>query len=130
MLTFEYLSFVITFAFLILFSYVLLIFIYCKHIAYRATIKWTLLIWTIIWLVFTFNNFIEWKGGNSEIYEGLFWVGLPLTRPVESEVARRCFSDNMRYFLLCIFAFFNWSGVILIAAILIKKAIAVCKIKK
>lgn len=130
MLTFEFLSFVITFAFLILFSYVLLIFIYCKHIAYRATIKWTLLIWTIIWLVFTFNNFIEWKGGNSEIYEGLFWVGLPLTRLAESEVARRCFSSNVRFILISILFFLNWSGVVVMAVILIKKAIAVCKIKK
>ena len=37
---------------------------------------------------------------------------------------------NMRYFSGSILLFFNWSGVILIAAILIKKAIAVCKIKK
>ena len=101
----------IKFGLLVAASYAFAIFVYVKKPAYRSAVMKGILLWAVLWILFGISATVEFLRGNSEVYEGLFWVGLPLTFVVELDMIRRLFGYKTRYFIALFLFFANWCGV-------------------
>ena len=69
-------------------GYAFSLFVYVKKPAYRPAIIKGVLLWAVLWLLFAISATADFLHGNSEAFEGLWWVGLPLTLVVESDIFR------------------------------------------
>ena len=102
-------------------SYVGAVMIYCKHATYRPAIRKTVFIWALLWLLDFVVNLVEFEHGNSEILDGLFWVGLPTTYPIDFLSANRFFSYRAEFYILSVMLFINWAGVAIMVGVAVKK---------
>ena len=107
----------IQFGLLVAASYAFALFVYVKRPAYRSAITKGILLWAVLWILFGISATVEFLRGNSEVYEGLFWVGLPLTFPVELDMFRRLLGFKTLYFMALFLFFVNWCGVFATLAI-------------
>ena len=101
--------------------YVGAVMIYCKHAQYRPAIRKAVFIWALLWLLDSVVNLVEFEHGNSEIIDGLFWVGLPATYPIDFLSANRFFSYRAEFYILSVMLFINWAGVAVMVGVAVKK---------
>lgn len=85
--------------------------VYWKKPAYRSAIVKGVLLWAALWLLFAISCTVDFLRGNSEVFEGLLWVGLPLTFTVELDMFRRLLGYKTGYFMALFLFFVNWCGV-------------------
>ena len=107
----------IQFGLLVAASYAFAVFVYVKKPAYRSAIMKGVLLWAVLWILLGILWTMDFLRGNSEVYEGMFWTGLPLTRAVESETFRRLLGYKTQYFIELFLFFVNWCGVFATLAI-------------
>ena len=97
-------------------GYAFSLFVYVKKPAYRPAIIKGVLLWAVLWLLFAISATVDFLRGNPEVLEGLFWVGLPLTLVVDSDMFRRLFGYRTQYFIALFLFFVNWCGIFAAAA--------------
>ena len=101
-------------------GYAFAVWVYWKKPAYRSAIVKGVLLWAALWLLLAILWTADFLCGNSEVFEGLWWVGLPLTREVDSEIFRRLLGYKTRYFIALFLFFVNWCWVFATLAIGVK----------
>ena len=92
-------------------GYAFAVWVYWKKPAYRSAIVKGVLLWAALWLLLAILWTADFLRGNPEVFEGLWWVGLPLTREVDSDIFRRLFSYKTLYFMALFLFFANWCWV-------------------
>ena len=97
-------------------GYAFSLFVYVKKPAYRPAIIKGVLLWAALWLLLAILWTADFLRGNPEVFEGLWWVGLPLTRVVDSDTFRRFFGYRTQYFIALFLFFANWCGIFAAAA--------------
>ena len=107
----------IQFGLLVAASYAFAIFVYVKKPAYRSAIIKGVLLWAALWILAAILWTTDFLRGNSEVFEGMFWVGLPLTFVVDLEIFRRLLGYKTQYFIELFLFFVNWCGVFATLAI-------------
>lgn len=117
----------IQFGLLVAASYAFAVFVYVKKPAYRSAIMKGVLLWAVLWILLGILWTMDFLRGNSEVYEGMFWTGLPLTRAVESETFRRLLGYKTQYFIELFLFFVNWCGIFAAAAAGLKALCRRCR---
>ena len=98
-------------------SYAFAVFVYVKKPVYRRAVIKGVLLWAVLWLLAAILWTTDFLHGNSEVFEGMFWVGLPLTFVVDLEIFRRLLGYKTQYFIELFLFFVNWCGVFATLAI-------------
>ena len=108
-------------------GYAFAVLVYWKKPAYRSAIMKGVLLWAALWLLLAILWTADFLRGNSEVFEGLWWVGLPLTREVDSEIFRRLLGYKTQYFIALFLFFANWCWVFAAGAAGIKALCRRCR---
>ena len=101
----------IQFGLLVAASYAFAVFVYVKKPAYRPAIIKGVLLWAARWLLLAISATADFLRGNPEVFEGLGWVGLPLTLVVDLDIFRRRLGYKTLYFIALFLFFANWCGI-------------------
>ena len=108
-------------------GYAFAVWVYWKKPAYRSAIVKGVLLGAALWLLLAILWTVDFLRGNSEVFEGLFWTGLPLTFVVDTDIFRRLFGYKTLYFMALFLFFANWCWVFAAVAAGIK---ALCRTRR
>ena len=108
-------------------GYAFAVWVYWKKPAYRSAIVKGVLLGAALWLLLAILWTADFLRGNSEVFEGLFWTGLPLTFVVDTDIFRRLFGYKTLYFMALFLFFANWCWVFAAVAAGIK---ALCRTRR
>ena len=99
-------------------SYIGAVTIYCRHASFRPAIRKAVFIWALLWLLDLVVNLVELERGNSEIFDGLFFVGLPATYLLSET---RLFGYRAQFYIFSVALFINWAGVAALAGAAVRE---------
>ena len=108
-------------------GYAFAVFVYVKKPAYRSAIMKGVLLWAVLWILLGVSATADFLRGNPETFEGLVWVGLPLTLVVDLDMSRRFFGYRTQYFIAQFLFFANWCWVFATGAVGIKALCRRCR---